>query len=82
MENIGFGFSALIKSELDYHLVYIYIVKPLGYGRFSERGVELHFLIFFHRGIRNKKVCKVKKFQVLVPHDNFEYQAKTHGLRG
>ena len=38
----------------------------------SEMGVELNFLFFFHRGIRNKKVCKVKNFQVWVPHDNFE----------
>ena len=38
----------------------------------SERGVKLNFMIFFHRGIRNKKVCKVKNFQVWVPHDNFE----------
>ena len=38
----------------------------------SEMGVELNFLIFFHMGILNKKVCKVKNFQVWVPHDNFE----------
>ena len=39
----------------------------------SERRVILNFLIFFfHRCIRNKKVCKVKNFQVWVPHDNFE----------
>ena len=31
------------------------------------------FLDFFHRGIRNKKVCKVKNFEVSwVPHDNFK----------
>ena len=38
----------------------------------SERGVKLNFLCFFHRGIRNKKVCKVKNFQVWGPHDIFE----------
>jgi len=29
-------------------------------------------LTLFHMGIRNKKDCKVKNFQVWVPHDNFE----------
>ena len=52
--------------------------SPLGYGRFSdpcfkvlwEGGVELNILISW--GIRNKKVYKVKNFQVRAPHDNFE----------
>ena len=40
------------------------------HGRFSDPYCKV--LIFFHRGIRNKKVCKVKNFQVWVPQDNFE----------
>ena len=66
-----------------------HILNPLKHGRFSDlyfkvlwEGVKTKFLdFFFHRGIRNKKVCKVKNFQVWVLHDNFEQQAKRKGLR-
>ena len=70
-------------------LLYTYY-NPLGYGRFSDpyfkvlwEGGKTKFLDFFcHRGIRNKKVCKVKNFQVWVPHDIFELKAKRKGGRG
>ena len=43
--------------------------------------MKLNLLIYFlHRGIGNKKVYK--NFQVWVPHDNFEQQAKRKGGRG
>ena len=48
-------------------------INPLTHGRFSDpyfkvlwEGVKLNFEIFFHRGIRNKKFCKVKNVQVWV----------------
>ena len=43
-------------------------------------GFQTH--ISFHGGIRNKKVCKVKNFQVWVTHDNFEQKAKRRGGGG
>ena len=48
----------------------------------SERGVKLNFFIFFHRGIRNKKACKVKNFQVRVPQEKAKKQgAWFNGLK-
>ena len=47
------------------------VFKPI-FKNCSERGVKLNFLIFFHRCIRNKKVCKVKNFQVWVASRYFE----------
>ena len=47
-------------------------INPLIHGLFSDpyfkvffEGLTRNFWIFFlHRGIRNKKICKVKNFQL------------------
>ena len=43
----------------------------------KREGVKLIFLIFFHRGIGNKKVSKVKNFQVSVPQDILSIRQKS-----
>ena len=46
------------------------------HGRFSDPYFKVLWeggkTKFFHRGILNKKACKVENFQVWVPKDNFE----------
>ena len=58
------------------------MLNPLVLGRFLDRYFKVlwgpNFLIFFHRDIRNKKVCKVKNFQVWVVS---WYSSKRHRRR-
>ena len=49
----------------------------------SEWGKTKFLDFFFHRGIRNKKVCKVKNFQVWMPHNILSNStAPPHGFEG
>ena len=48
-----------------------------------SEGVGAKFFdFFFHRDIRNKKVCKVKNFQIWVASRYFEQKVKKRGGRG
>ena len=67
----------LIKA-FDYELKRV--INPLIHGLFSDpyfkalwEWATLNcFILFIHRGIRNKEFCKFKNFQVWLPQRNFE----------
>ena len=47
------------------------VFRPIFQSALGE-GKTKFLDIFLHMGIRNKKVFRVKNFQIWVPHDNFE----------
>ena len=73
---------------LNFYMIPPNTINPLKHGRFSDpffkvlwEGGKTKFLdSFFHEGIRNKKVCKVKNFQVWVSHTKTGKQSLSYFL--